>query len=117
MVKFRVNKVLYPYFKKEYVTKSFCNYSIKDINIERTRICNAYIEILQLAKNSQIEKTHISLLVNKFNTEILNQRYQTKLIEEKLTILMAYNKFKVYYDSLNIKNYVQKRSISKILNH
>lgn len=109
-IKFRVNKVLYPYFRKEFITKSFMNTSLKNINVERSRIYNSYIEIMQLANNPKIDKEYLLNLINSFNIEILNIKNSNSLINEKLTISMVYEKFKVYYDSLDIKTSTKKQT-------
>lgn len=109
-IKFRVNKVLYPYFRKEFITKSFMNTSLKNINVERSRIYNSYIEIMQLANNPKIDKEYLLNLINSFNIEILSIKNSNSLINEKLTISMVYEKFKVYYDSLDIKTSTKKQT-------
>ena len=66
-IKFRVNKSLYPYFKKEFITKSFAKRSLNFIKLERALIFKKYKEILELSSNSLVDKKFMQLQVNNFN--------------------------------------------------
>lgn len=103
-IKFRVNKSLYSYFEKQFITKTFSNKSLNMAKLERALIYKRYIEILELSFNSIIDKKFIHLKVNEFNQNLLKIKNKEKtFIDSRITILNAYEKFKKYYDSEQIK--------------
>ena len=60
--------------------------------------------ILELSFNSIIDKKFIHLKVNEFNQNLLKIKNKEKtFIDSRITILNAYEKFKKYYDSEQIK--------------
>ena len=110
-IKFRVNKSLYPYFKKEFITKSFAKQSLNLIKLERALIFKKYKEILELASNSLVDKKFMQLQVNNFNVNILGLESKEKMtIDSKITVVNAYDKFKKFYDAEQNKIYTKKQT-------
>lgn len=110
-IKFRVNKSLYPYFKKEFITKSFAKQSLNFIKLERALIFKKYKEILELASNSLVDKKFMQLQVNNFNVNILGLESKEKMtIDSKITVASAYEKFKKFYDAEQNKISTKKQT-------
>lgn len=110
-IKFRVNKSLYPYFKKEFITKSFAKRSLNFIKLERALIFKKYKEILELSSNSLVDKKFMQLQVNNFNVNILGLESKEKMvIDSKITVASAYEKFKKFYDAEQNKISTKKQT-------
>ena len=110
-IKFRVGTILYPYFKKEFITKSFSKKSNHFINLERALILKKYLELEELAKNSLIDKKYIEHLVVDFKINILNQKIENKNLDNcNITIFNAYEKFKRFYNLEQIKESTRKQT-------
>jgi hypothetical protein len=110
-IKFRVNKSLYPYFKKEFITKSFAKQSLNFIKLERALIFKKYKEILELSSNSLVDKKFMQLQVNNFNVNILGLESKEKItIDSKITVANAYDKFKKFYDAEQNKISTKKQT-------
>ena len=110
-IKFRVNKSLYPYFKKEFITKSFAKQSLNFIKLERALIFKKYKEILELASNSLVDKKFMQLQVNNFNVNILGLESKEKIvIDSKITVANAYDRFKKFYDAEQNKISTKKQT-------
>ena len=110
-IKFRVNKSLYPYFKKEFITKSFAKRSLNFIKLERALIFKKYKEILELASNSLVDKKFMQLQVNNFNVNILGLESKEKIvIDSKITVANAYDRFKKFYDAEQNKISTKKQT-------
>ena len=110
-IKFRVNKSLYPYFKKEFITKSFAKQSLNFIKLERALIFKKYKEILELASNSLVDKKFMQLQVNNFNVNILGLESKEKMvIDSKITVANAYDRFKKFYDAEKNKISTKKQT-------
>ena len=110
-IKFRVGTILYPYFKKEFITKSFSKKSNHFINLERALILKKYLELEELAKNSLIDKKYIEHLVVDFKINILNQEIENKNLDNcNITIFNAYEKFKRFYNLEQIKESTRKQT-------
>lgn len=110
-IKFRVSKVLIPYFGKEFITKSFSNESLNNIKLERAIIFKRYKEILELTSNSLVDKKFMQLQVNDFNINLLGLNFKEKVLtDSKLTILDAYERFKKFYDAEQNKISTKKQT-------
>lgn len=110
-IKFRVGKTLYPYFQKEFITKSFFKKTLYSVKLERALILSKYMEIEELAKNSLIDEKYIKHIVQDYEINILKQKSENiTLTNFKITILDAYEKFKKFYNSEKIKESTRKQT-------
>jgi integrase len=110
-VRFRVNPLLYPYFKKQYINKSFSTRDRKVAQLQATKLYIQYQHILQSIHFTTQEQTQI--LVNEFIKEYLNQEIMTRFtiedtkyiaVTSEVTVKESYDKYCKWYKQQKVSD-------------